>query len=261
MGVSRDHLDGRAWRRLGHGIYAWAGLPMTPLLTVQAVRLRLPEGAAFAGMTACWLHRLDVPAPDPIEVLVPRPHGLRARGIWISRAHLEPHEIVVRQGLPVTTLARALSDLGRRLPLVESIVLADMALHAGVVTLGQLEGRIAGMAEPKAESVMESKLRMVLVLAGLPRPEAQVSLHDTLGHFLGRVDLFYPDARLALEYDGGTHRERMVDDNRRQNGLINAGIEVLRFTAPDVLGSPDVVVAQVRAARARRTGPRGRLAA
>jgi len=61
-------------------------------------------------------------------------------------------------------------------------------------------------------------------------------------------DRFYPAARLVLEYDGGNHRERMVQDNQRQNLLINAGYQVLRFTAVDVHNRADVVVAQVRAA-------------
>jgi len=89
-------------------------------------------------------------------------------------------------------------------------------------------------------------LRMLLVLSGLPRPQAQVKLHDDKGLFLGRPDLYYPTHRLALEYDGATHRTSLVEDNRRQNRLVNAGIRLLRFTAGDVLHNPESVVTQVR---------------
>lgn len=51
---------------------------------------------------------------------------------------------------------------------------------------------------------------------------------------------------MAVEYDGGNHRDRLVDDNRRQNRLIVAGFCILRFTAADVYGSPETVVTQVR---------------
>jgi hypothetical protein len=95
---------------------------------------------------------------------------------------------------------------------------------------------------------METRLRLLLVLAGLPRPEAQVSLYDDAGGFLGRPDLLYREPRLALEYDGGTHRNSLADDNRRQNRLLAAGFRLLRFTAGDVLGTPDAVVALVRSA-------------
>jgi very-short-patch-repair endonuclease len=59
-------------------------------------------------------------------------------------------------------------------------------------------------------------------------------------------DLLYPRQRLAIEYDGGNHRDRMVEDNRRQNGLIGAGYRLLRFTAGDVYNAPDTVAMQVR---------------
>jgi very-short-patch-repair endonuclease len=92
---------------------------------------------------------------------------------------------------------------------------------------------------------------MLLVLARLPRPEVQVSIHDEQGLFLGRPDLFYRAQRLAIEYDGGNHRDRLVEDNRRQNGLVGAGVRMLRFTAADVYGSPEVVAMQVKRSLAR----------
>ena len=109
---------------------------------------------------------------------------------------------------------------------------------------------VAAAAEPLSESAMETRLRMVLVLAGLPRPEAQVSIYDLQGRFVGRPDLYYSDCRLGLEYDGAVHRESLADDNRRQNRLLEAGVTLLRFTAGDVLSRPAMVVAQVRALRA-----------
>jgi very-short-patch-repair endonuclease len=65
---------------------------------------------------------------------------------------------------------------------------------------------------------------------------------------------------LAVEYDGGNHRERMVEDNRRQNVLLNNGYQVLRFTAADVYTRPKVVVADVRAALAGRQTTLGTIA-
>jgi very-short-patch-repair endonuclease len=88
---------------------------------------------------------------------------------------------------------------------------------------------------------------MILVVGGLPRPEAQVSIHDRWGRFLGRPDLYYRDQKLGIEYDGGTHRDTMADDNRRQNRLLRSGVRLLRFTAGDVLGNPGAIVAQVGA--------------
>jgi len=268
LGVTRGQLRGARYRRLGSGIYRWVGLKESPHLKLAAVARRLPAGAAFSGLTAAWLHGLDVAPCDPIEVTIPEPDGSSRRaGASVRRAALAKAEIVLRRRLPTTSALRTSVDLGGRNPLTEGVVAADLFLHAELVSMAELRAYVAGhprakgiarlrrvvdLAEPKAESQMESRLRMLLVRAGLPRPEVQVSIHNDQGQFLGRPDLLYPHQRLAIEYDGGNHRDRMVDDNRRQNGLIGAGFRLLRFTAADVYGAPDTVVMQVRRSLAAR---------
>ena len=168
---------------------------------------------------------------------------------------------MIRQGFRTTSVLRTLADLARRLPLIEAVVAADMAFQQKLIAPAELSAwvlarkgwkgvvrfrRVAELAEPSAESPMETRLRLRLVLAGLPRPEVQVDLCDGEGRFVGRVDLFYRASRLAIEYDGATHRESLIDDNRRQNLILNAGFRLLRFAAPDVMKTPDSVVAQVR---------------
>jgi len=127
-----------------------------------------------------------------------------------------------------------------------------VADHPGAKGVARLR-RVVDLAEPKSESAMETRLRMVLVMAGLPKPEVQIDIRDDRGHFLGRPDLLYPRQRLAIEYDGGNHRDRMVEDNRRQNGLVGAGYRLLRFTAADVYASPETAAMQVRHSLAART--------
>jgi very-short-patch-repair endonuclease len=266
--VTRGQLRGAGYCPLGSGIYRWVGLQATPLLMLTALARRLPTGAAFSGQTAAWLHGLDLAPCDPIEVTIPEPiGGGRRAGASVRRAVLSRDEIVWRHGLPTTSALRTVVDLGGRTPLTEGVVSADLALHARLVTVAKLSAyvaqhprakgiarlrRVVELAEPKAESAMETRLRMLLALAGLPRPEVQVSIHDESGRFLGRPDLFYRAQRLAIEYDGGNHRDRLVDDNRRQNRLMGAGLRLLRFTAADVYGSPGAVAMQVRHELSRR---------
>lgn len=174
--------------------------------------------------------------------------------------------MVERLGLPATSALRTVVELGSRPPLVEAVIAVDMALHAHLVEMEDLRlcaadrpGRkgvvqlrqVVNLAEPAAESPMETRVRLLLVQSGLPRPEVQATLKDERGLFLGRTDLYYPVHRLCLEYDGGTHRESLAEDNRRQNRLLNAGFRLLRFTAADVLRAPDSVVSQVRQALGR----------
>jgi very-short-patch-repair endonuclease len=145
-----------------------------------------------------------------------------------------------------------------------------MALHRRIVSLTQLRSYLEGnrgakgiatlrraidLAEPATESPMETRLRMLLVMARLPRPRAQVPLHDQHGRFLGRPDLYYPEHKLALEYDGGTHRDNLVEDNRRQNRLLNSGFRLLRFTSADIYRAPESVTEQVHRAISIKTIP------
>jgi hypothetical protein len=250
------------------------GLKENPQLRLTAVARRLPVGAAFSGLTAAWLHGLDVEPCNPIEVTIPEPIGGGHRsGASVRQSALAADEIVLRRGLPTTSALRTVVDLGGRDPLTEGVVFADLFVHAKLVTIAKLRTyvgehprakgiarlrRVADLAEPNAESPMETRLRMLLVLAGLPRPEVQGSILDDRGLPLGRPDLLYRAQNLAIEFDGGNHRDRMVDDNRRQNGLIGAGLRLLRFTAADVYGTPETVVMQVRNDLFRHSGRAGR---
>ncbi|HET9780823.1 MAG TPA: DUF559 domain-containing protein [Candidatus Dormibacteraeota bacterium] len=205
-----------------------------PWRVLVAWRSQLPPHAVFAGKTAAWLHRLDVEPCNPIEVIAA---GIRSRpGLVVRNCHIK--EMSIARGLPATTLDVVFRDLRRRLAPAEILVLADQALRLNL-------GRFHELAE-KAESPMETRLRWLLLQSGLPKPEVQANLHDTNGRFLGRADLYYPSAKLVIEYDGGIHRERLVEDNRRQNSILNAGYKLLRFTAADVHQRTDVVVEQVR---------------
>ena len=203
----------------------------------------------LTGRTAAWLYGLDVAPCDPVEI--------------------EPdcRDAVVLRGFRATPLLRTLFDLNRRLTLVEAVVVTDMALHSGLVRRSELSDWIDSCAGRKgvaatrsvlqhtdsgAESPMETRLRMLLVLNGLPRPGVQVTVRDDKGGFVGRPDLYYPEHRLGIEYDGETHRVSLVQDNRRQNRLQMAGIRLLRFTGSDVLRRPDSVLSQVRDMLLRR---------
>ena len=236
-GLTRYHLRAASWRSLGGGFYA-----------VREI--------------SDLLHGLDLAPCNPIEVTLPL--ASLHRGLAsISIKHSAEIEMSIAKGLPVTPRVRTVADLGRHLPLVEAVVAIDMALHSRLVTAEQLRRWVEthvgyrgisrlrqamGLAEPSVQSPMETRLRLLLILAGLPRPQVQVPLHDDRGRFIGRPDLYYPTQCLALEYDGSGHRETMTADHRRQNRLINAGYRLLRFTAADVLSTPDSVVRLVRQA-------------
>jgi len=252
QGMTWDQLQGASWRRLGHGLYAWAGIAEDPMLRLAAARRRLPGGAVFGGRTAAWLHGLEASLADPIEVVAPPDGRVQTRaGLAVRPDALRSNDIVIRKGMPTTSITRTLTDLSSRLPLVEVVLLVEAGLRGRRLKRSAVPARIVELADPRAESPMETRLRLLLVLAGLPTPELQRELHDEAGHFVGRADLYYPRNRLVIEYDGSVHRDSLADDDRRQNRLVGAGFRLLRFTARDVMRTPDRLVSQVRSAIAR----------
>jgi len=227
-GISPRALRGKSWRKLASGLYCLASLRDD---TWQVLRALQPQVTAFAGRTAAWLYRIDVD-PMPIEVIVPPNSGIRSRpGLEVHRT--ADLEFVSVRGLRATSVARTFRDLKRRLTEIDYLILADQALKLG-------HGKFHPLAQP-ADSPMETRLRHLLIKAGLPEPQVQV---DLLGKRF-RADLYYPSAKLVIEYDGGNHRERMTEDLRRQNAILSAGYQLLRFTAADIYQRPDAVVAQV----------------
>ncbi|GAB3963669.1 DUF559 domain-containing protein [Plantactinospora veratri] len=275
--VSRSMLRGPAWRRLLPDVYVHRDgyREDDHRMWCDAVALTLPPGAAIGGLSAAhlWGVRL-LPRDAPVTVLVPgvtRPRPQER--VRYTLAKLSADDVTRFGGLPVTTPVRTAFDLGRKPPRTEAVVAVDALLNRRLVKPAALTDYLAarpgwlgvpllrevlGPAEPLSESPMETRLRLLLVDAGLPPPTAQHDVYAARGRFVGRVDLGYPRLRIAIEYEGDHHRERahFRQDVARLNDLRAAGWVVLRFTADDVLRHPARVVAQVaQAIRERLHSP------
>jgi hypothetical protein len=223
-------------------------------------------------LTAARVFGIDLlPTGSPVHVAVPAgATPPRRRGVRVHRQHLSPEDRTLWLGLRCTDPVRTAIDLARTLPFVEAVVAMDALLHTGRCTAALIERRLAAMrgwpgcrsvrevlqlAEPAAESPMESRLRVLWVQAGLPPPVAQHTVLDSAGAFLARVDLALPELRIAGGYDGEVHlqSDMFAKDRRRQNQLLSAGWLVLRWTSGDVYQRPESVAADVRAAIALRS--------
>jgi hypothetical protein len=264
-GVTRRQLQGARCRRLFHGVHTGVDTPVTTELLACAVALVLPPGAVVGGTTAAMLHGADVrPGHDlGIDVVVSREAQIRRRGIRASAALLEPGDVVERGGVLVTSPVRTAFDLGRRGDMIEAIVGLDAMLNRGGADLQRLTAYIASHrgwrgvrwadralvhAEPRAESPMESRQRMRLVLAGLPRPEAQVTLVSDTSGFVARLDHGYREWKVGPEYDGDVHESTWRQDNERQERIRELGWWHRRYTSTSIQSGWRPMVAQVGAA-------------
>jgi hypothetical protein len=264
-------LRGHRYRRLFPDIYLLASAPADLAVRSQAAALLVPEQGVLSGYSAAELLGARIAPPDAnAELTVPGGDLREQPGLTVHRDLLADDEITEVGGLLTTTVLRTAWDLARWLPTVEAVVAMDALTRVGRFTPGavrQISDRyprarwrrrvpgVIALSEPRAESPMESRSRLVLVLRGLPRPELQYRVFDESGEFVARLDMAYPALKLAMEYDGRGHLEawQQASDARRLNALDAAGWSVLRFTASDVLRTPDAMAAQVRDAILRRS--------
>lgn len=182
-----------------------------------------------------------------------------------SQESLGEPDIARLGSVRVTTPLRTTFDALRLLRGPDLLVVADAMTHAGLVTLKDLREYFAthhrlrnlrvgeqllDLVEPATESPMESRLRWELHVAGLPRPVVQFEVWDA-GAFVARLDLAYPERKIAIEYDGAWHWERRRHDDRRRDRLRALGWTVLVFSAEDIFQQPLAMTAQIaRALRA-----------
>ncbi|WP_326551464.1 endonuclease domain-containing protein [Micromonospora sp. NBC_01813] len=293
--LSWKMLRGPAWRRLFPDVYVHLSSfhPDDHRMWCEAAALKLPRGGAISGLSAAYLWGVDLLplGARPVQVTLAHPARLGPHPrLTIARRALLPTDVMMLFGeLPVTTELRTAFDLGRLLPRADALAALDALLHRRLFRREALASYVdanAGrrgcaqlreflpLAEPLAESPMESRLRLLLHDAGLPRPAAQYEVRArpaatsqvttpqlgaggaSRGRFIARVDLAYPQWRIAIEYEGDHHRERVTfrRDISRYNALRAAGWLVLRFTANDVLRQSGQLVATVREAIAERDG-------
>lgn len=243
--------------------------------TVAAARAVEP-GTVFSHASALALYGLPLHG-----VLLDRPTATRHREGGGSRrssalivANLPIDGVVqMLDGIPVTSPARTIIDVTRTSGLESGVCAADQAIRRGLCTRSDLQNQAdaargrTGVARARAlpertsglaESVLETLIRLILVLAGLPEPELQVRLAVRSGKRF-RVDFYWRQWRLIGEADGfgkyGTDpeeiRKNWVAERHRQAQLEEAGYVVIRWTWAD-LRDPGRIVRRVREEMARQ---------
>jgi hypothetical protein len=212
---------------------------------------------------------------EGVHLLAPRSAGLRAAqvGLTVHRGDCGPGERQVWRGIPVTAVERTLVDLVLANDRETAVAILDSALRNGrVADLDGLRAAMAGrrgaptrhgwfaLADGRAESALETRLRLLLADAGLPPEQLQWPVREADGpRIVARLDLAWPSHRVGVEADGAAFHDNppaLFRDRVRQNVLQSLGWWLLRFTWPDVLARPGNVAASV--ARMLQHPPPGR---
>ncbi len=268
--VTPAQLRGPRYRRLFPDVYIPEPDTEPDLeLRSRAAFLLVTGRGVLSGCSAAELLGASCgPEHAPAEVTVPG-GGQRAHpGLVVHRDGLAADELCRAGDVLVTSPVRTAYDLARwSADLAEAVVAVDTLANRGrfapakVLRLAERYPRSRGrrrlprvveLAGARSGSPMESRLRMLLVLAGLPVPEVQFPVADERTRTAVWIDLAYPEHRIGIEYEGGEHwkPERVLRDAGRYTKLVDEGWRMYRFTKKDVYCHPSRTVDRI--ARALR---------
>jgi hypothetical protein len=260
-GASRNRLARTDLTAPIHGIRTLASQPVR---LVEAVAAVLRPDQFFSHVTAAALWGAPVIDDDPdvvhVSVLGDGP-VMRRPEVVSHRARVPTEYVAEHHGVRLSTPARCWYECAGLLPWEDLVVLGDHFVgQPGLATVDDLRQAVPARGHRArdartaleyirvgSESPMETRLRLRVVGAGFPEPVLNVDVHAADGSFLGRVDMAWPEYRIALEYDGDHHRERETfrHDQRRGNGFAVNGWIVVHATAVDA-GRPAVLFERLR---------------
>lgn len=241
------------WIKRQVGVFAIAGAPQSWEQDLLAVVLASGEGAVASHYAGAGLHAFPDGMREALEVTVKPGTQPRLRGIRMHRPGvLSDHDVTMVGCIPTTSYARTLVDCTGLMSLGQIARALDFGLVNRRVTLWSVERTLTALGqapgrhpsklwtliaergtEPiQGESRPEIRMSRVLAAGGLPTPVAQHWVR--VGGESYRLDLAYPELKVAIEYDGwDTHRSRTSfdSDRRRDRNLQLAGWVVLRITS------------------------------
>lgn len=253
--VTKRTLHSR-FEMVHRNVYVPRGYRLTPQTRAVAAWLASGRSATVAGLSAAALHgSLWIDADLPAELI--RGSASNDDGIVVHRERLQPGERCVAQGVPATTPARTAFDLGRRKGLTKAVIRVDALANATRLRREQVEEvarrhrgargivqlrEVVDLMDAGAESPQETRTRLLLIRAGLPRPTTQIRVGSW------RIDMGYQDCLVGIEYDGPQHwtdPARRTADIDKSAGLGARGWRIVRVNNELLRYRPHVVIARV----------------
>jgi very-short-patch-repair endonuclease len=260
--------QGALLRRVHSGVFAVGPDVAIPLADETAALLAVRAGAALSHHTAAirWRMRGPETGDGLIHLTVPGASVEDPAGVRVHRSTvLRARDVRLRDGLPVTSPARALLDLAPILPAREMERALDQMLIQHLGTLGHINellrraGRHVGRpilqdiiaahtTSTFTRSEAEERFLALMRRSGLPQPLVNAR---RLGY---EIDFLWPDHRVAVEIDGfafHSTRDRFEADRKRDGELRKAGLTVIRISWRQLEREPEAVIADVAQALAR----------
>lgn len=237
-GLSAKVMRGPGYRQLFRGVLVAAATAPTPIQRVRGALALHVEQAWASHASAARVK--SVPIPTIADEHVSVGHQKLRRHHRGVRCHVgDPEGVVVEHDLRVSGDVQMFIELSGQLTLVDLVVVGDWLARRRGVDPARLvracqESRhkdarkalaAARYVRRDVDSPMETRLRMLMVLAGLPEPEVNVAIRDEDGEVVRKYDLSYPVVKVAVEYNGKVHIEVIAnweDDLERRADMDEA---------------------------------------
>ncbi len=265
-GLSRRSLLSPSFRRIIRGVFIDASEKPDPWHDALAIMLVTGNDAFVSHHTAARLLGGVVPASSDLHASIRcDQHRSRTAGIRVHRSTRTP---VRFRGVRTTSPVDTFLDLAAHLDLVDLVILGDSLVTKARTTpealvkaatattsYGKRVLRAARLVRAGVDSPMETRLRLLIGLAGLPEPEVNIQIRSELGELLRRIDLGYRAAKLGIEYDGRQHAESPTQyrgDILRREEL--SGRDWYEWTAvsDDIFKDPGGALVRLRAVMQKR---------
>lgn len=270
LGFSKGHIS-RAFeagrlRRVHRGVYAVGHGRLSEHGRCLAAVLACGDGAILSHHSAAWLWGLLPRCPHEASVTTPS-RGHRRRTIRVHRAAaLSSRDRAERQGIPVTSLARTLLDLGATATARELTSAIDRARRLGRLDLDSVDALLAR----HGHAVAGKRLQQALSLYRKPvfdRARSELLFLDALEKedvsppvlncWAGKweIDAYWEAERFAVEVDGWEahgSREAFEDDRLRIEEMKLEGIDCIRISARRIETHPKQVAQRIATFLARR---------
>jgi hypothetical protein len=253
-------------RRIHPDVYTAKSARLTLEDRITAAWLWSRRRGIVCGLSASALHGAKWVDDDaPIELALPNHRA--PTGVITHNYTLFDDEMIKRGGMQLTTVERTAFDLaltGRIGPVVARLDSLAAATHFKDEDVRRLArnhphvkgsrrlDRVLHLVDAGAESPQETRVRLLLIDNGFPRPVTQIPVPGPDGLPRYYLDMGWEDMMVAVEYDGEHHRKNTADyrkDIIRLECIQSLGWIVVRVVAGN---RPRDVVERVRRARTLR---------
>jgi hypothetical protein len=240
----------RRYVRMHRDIYVPKGYSPDLVDVIDGAWLRSGRRGVVAGTAASALHGASWIDDDLVVELIWK-NTRPPKGIIARAERVEPDEITTRHCIAVTTAARTAFDLGRHLPRCEALIRLDAVKRATSVSnddVLEIAQRYKGarrirqllellpLVDGGAASPQETRLRLLYLDAGFPRPATQIPVFKRGWEVLRSLDMGWEEFKVASEYDGDQHRTnraQYVKDQRLMPEVARLGWDVIRVIKED----------------------------